>query len=140
MKTKRQSVIILIIAILTISVLIFVLVSSYKVPLPGTWTVAKYNLSGEIISRDNIADAMGDVFSRYNNSQITFTPSGNVELVTPIISQNENSKNATNIIKYEESGDMVELFDDDQFILLERNGKYLNLPLSDDIWIIFEKR
>lgn len=138
MKTKRLPIIILIIAILFVS--IFALSSSHKVPLPGTWTVAKYNLSGEIISKDNIADTMGDVFSRYNNSQITFTPSGNVELVTPIINQNESSKNATNIIKYEESGNLVELFDDNQFILLERNGKYLNLPLSDDIWIVFEKR
>lgn len=138
MKTKRLPIIILIIAILFVS--IFALSSSYKVPLPGTWTVAKYNLNGEIISKDNIADAMGDMFSRYNNTQITFTPSGNVELVTPIINQNESSKNATNIIKYEESGDMVELFDDDQFILLERNGKYLNFPLGDDIWIVFEKR
>lgn len=105
----------------------------------GTWVVKEYELKDEVVSKDKIADYLGEMSAQNNKWQLDFTSSGNLVITSPNFSNGDvNEQKAS----YSVQDGKIEIFDPDDtsdFELIDYDGKNIRIDMGGYIIVMVKK-
>lgn len=96
----------------------------------GAWTVTAYEINGEIVSKGDVSEYMGDYFAEIERPTLLFLESGHVRIYYDSGTEDEYSVN------YTVTGDTIELYyKDEHFMYLEIDGDTIRMDEDSIPWI-----
>lgn len=100
----------------------------------GKWTVTAYELNGEIVSKDDVGEVMGEVFASIERPVLLFQKSGLVRIYKP----SDNEKEYT--VNYTVTEETIELYQEDKHMayLVKEDG-VLKMDIDSNICLIYTK-